>query len=340
MREKAHQKKLGNVLATHLLPPINTFFKFIEIYPLMNLNSKNQTILVKSKTGFFIFNSTNYKCLFITFSLFVFISCSTTKIAYNFANVVIINWFESYFDFRDEQRLDLKKKVGQFFDWHRKSELPKIVFFLEEFKTRHNDGFLEEDIKWFRSELNFFWKRILNHTKKDMISFLLTVDDSQILEMNKEFQEKVDDRLIKQSKMTLKELRQDILERTYNNLDNWLGDVEPSQKKRIAGWIQPDPYWVAVKLRNREKFQNDLIDLLRSKETLKQNTQSWMSDPESHWTAEYKVYVNKKMNEWESITLKIDSIILPEQRKYITDKLDGIIFDIKELSDIREPLKN
>jgi hypothetical protein len=340
VREKAHQKKLGNVLATHLLPPINTFFKFIEIYPLMNLNSKNQTILVKSKTGFFIFNSTNYKCLFITFSLFVFISCSTTKIAYNFANVVIINWFESYFDFRDEQRLDLKKKVGQFFDWHRKSELPKIVFFLEEFKTRHNDGFLEEDIKWFRSELNFFWKRILNHTKKDMISFLLTVDDSQILEMNKEFQEKVDDRLIKQSKMTLKELRQDILERTYNNLDNWLGDLEPSQKNRIAGWIQPDPYWVAVKLRNRGKFQNDLIDLLRSKETLKQNTQSWMSDPESHWTAEYKVYVNKKMNEWESITLKIDSIILPEQRKYITDKLDGIIFDIKELSDIREPLKN
>ena len=107
-----------------------------------------------------------------------------------------------------------------------------------------------------------------------------------------------------------------------------------AKKKRVAGWIQPDPYWVAVKLRNREKFQNDLIDLLRSKETLKQNTQSWMSDPESHWTAEYKVYVNKKMIEWESITLNIDSIILPRQRKHIADKLDGIIIDIKELSDI------
>ena len=60
-----------------------------------------------------------------------------------------------------------------------------------------------------------------------------------------------------------------------------------------------------------------------------------MSDPESHWTVEYKVYVKKKMNEWETITLKIDSIILPEQRKYIADKLDGIILDIKDLSDIR-----
>ena len=143
--------------------------------------------MIKLKTNLFIFNSTDYKCLFIIFSLFVFISCSTTKIAYSFANVVIINWFESYFDFRDEQRLDLKKKVGQFFDWHRKSELPKIVLFLEEFKIRHSDGFLEEDIKWLRSELNLFWKNILNHTKKDMIYFLLTVDNFQIIEMNKKF---------------------------------------------------------------------------------------------------------------------------------------------------------
>ena len=33
-----------------------------------------------------------------------------------------------------------------------------------------------------------------------MIYFLLTVDDFKILEMNKEFQEEEDDRLIKQSK--------------------------------------------------------------------------------------------------------------------------------------------
>jgi hypothetical protein len=40
------------------------------------------------------------------------------------------------------------------------------------------------------------------------------------------------------------------------------------------------------------------------------------------------------MNEWELITLNIDSIILPRQRKHIADKLDNIIIDIKELSDI------
>jgi hypothetical protein len=77
------------------------YLRFLKIYSLMNLNSKNQTILIKLKTG-----------LFIIFSLFVFISCSKTKITYNFADIVIINWFESYFDIRDKQRLDLKKKSG------------------------------------------------------------------------------------------------------------------------------------------------------------------------------------------------------------------------------------
>ena len=123
---------------------ITTFAKLYAIFVvLQEINTKKQTILIKLKTG-----------LFIIFSLFVFISCSTTKIAYNFANIVIINWFESYFDIRDKQRLDLKKKVGHFFDWHRKSELPKIVLFLEEFKIKHSDGFLEEDIKWLRLELS------------------------------------------------------------------------------------------------------------------------------------------------------------------------------------------
>ena len=220
-------------------------------------------------------------------------------------------------------------------EWHRKSELPKIVIFLEDFKVRHNDGFDKSDINWVKSELNFFWKRILINSENDMVSFLMTIDDSQILKINKEFHVKKDDRLTKQSKMTLEELRDDILKRTYENLENWLGDLEPSQKK-IAIWAQPDLYWIAVKLRNREKFQNDLIDILRSKDNLKQKIHAWVSNTESHWTDEYKDNINTKIKEWEAISLRIDSIILPRQRKYVAEKIDGIILDLKELSGIQK----
>ena len=282
----------------------------------------------------FIKQSTNYKSLFFILALFICISCSTTKVAYNFANVWVVNWFESYFNFRESQRVELEKKLDQFFDWHRKSELPKIVLFLEDFKVRHKDGFDKEDINWVKTELNLFWQRILINAEKDIASFLLTVDDSQIFDMNKNFQEKEDDTLTKQSKMSLVELRQDILERTYKALENWLGDLEPSQKEKIEIWTQPDPYWVAVKVRNREKFQSDLIELLRSKGALKQKIHSWISSPESHWTDEYKAIINTKIKEWEIITIRIDSIILPRQRKHVAEKVEDIILDLKELSGI------
>ena len=170
----------------------------------------------------------------------------------------------------------------------------------------------------------------------DIVSFLMTIDDNQILKINKEFHKKEDDRLIEQSKMSLKELRKDILDKTYKALGNWLGDLESNQKKQIATWVQPDSYWVAVKLRNREKFQNDLLDLLGSKETLKENIHSWMSDPESHWTDEYKTNIEGKIREWETITLRIDSITLPRQRKHVIEKIDGYILDFKDLADIQK----
>ena len=253
---------------------------------------------------------------------------------------MVISWFESYFDFRESQRLDLEKKVERFFEWHRKSELPKVVVFLEEFQVRYKDGFDQDDINWVTPELKLLWKRILSYAEDDIASFLLTVDESQILEINEEFHEKEDDWLIEQSKMSLKELRKDILDRTYKALDKWLGDVEPSQKKQVATWIQPDPYWVAIKLRNREKFQNELIDLLRSKERLKENIQSWVSDPELHWTDEYQTNIEGKKREWETIFLKIDSITLPRQRKHFVEKIDGYISDFQDLAGTQKEYDN
>jgi hypothetical protein len=282
----------------------------------------------------FIKQIINYKSFFLILALLICISCSTTKVAYNYANIWVVNWLESYFKLREPQRVKLEKKLARFFDWHRKSELPKIVFFLEDFKVRHKDGFDKDDINWAKSEVNLFWKRILITAEKDIVSFLLTIDDNQTLEINTEFHEKEDDTLTKQSKMSIVELRRDILEKTYKTLDHWLGDLKLNQKEKIEIWTQPDPYWVAVKVRNREKFQSDLIELLRSKGALKQKIHSWISSPESHWTDEYKTIINTKIKEWETITLRIDSIILPYQRKHVANKVDGIILDLKELSGI------
>ena len=279
---------------------------------------------------------TSHRRLVFVLVLFFSISCSKTKILYNYADLLLLDRFESYLELSELQRLDLKKKVEKFFVWHRKSELPKIVLFLEEFKVRYGDELDQKDINWIASESKFFWKRILNYAEEDIVSFLLIIDDIQVLRAKEKLLKKEDDWLVKQSKMTSGELRENNLDRIYEFLDEWLGGLESSQKEQIATWIQPDPYWVAIKLRNREKFQNDLIDLLKSKELLKEDIHSWISNPEFHWTEEFKATIFVKKKEWEKITLGIDSITLPRQRKQVINKINEFIDDFKDLASIEE----
>ena len=245
---------------------------------------------------------------------------------------MLINWLESYLELSTTQSSDLRKKVDKFFSWHRKSELPKIVLFIEDLKVRYIDGIDKQDINWIRSESKILWKRILSYSERDIVSFLLKVDDIQILQAKEKLIKKEDDWLIKQSKMSSEELRMHILDRSYEFLDEWLGGLESIQKQQIANWVQTDPNWVAIRLRNREKFQNDLIDLLKSKKLLKENIHSWISYPESHWTEEFKNAIEEKIQEWETITLMIDANTLPRQRKHVIKKLDQYIEDFKDLS--------
>ncbi len=277
---------------------------------------------------------TYFKNISLILAIAFLISCSSTKLAYNYADFLLLNGFESYVDLNQSQRSDFKKKVEKFFTWHRKSELPKVVLFLEDIKFRYKGGLNKEDISWISDQLKIFWDRILNHIEEDLVAFLLTINDAQVLQAKEAMLEKEDDWLIKQSKMTSDELHSYILKRLYEFLEDWMGNLEAHQRKQIAAWIKADPNWISIKLRNREKFQNDLIDILKYKHSLKDNIYSWIRYPSSHWTQEYKKNIKDKKKEWEEITFKIDTNSLPRQRKRFIIKLDELIEDFRDIAGI------
>jgi len=256
------------------------------------------------------------------------------KLSYNYADFLALNWFESYVDLNKSQRSDFKKKIETFFVWHRKSELPKVVLFLEEIKFRYKGGLKKEDISWITDQSKIFWDRTLNHIKEDLAAFLLTISDTQVLQAKEAMLEKEDDWLIKQSKMTSDELHYHVLSRLYEFLEDWMGNLEAHQKKQIAAWIKADPNWVLIKLRNRDKLQNDLIDILKYKDSLKDNIYSWIRYPNSHWTQEYKNNIKDEKKKWEEITFKINSNLLPRQRKRVLIRLDELIEDFRDIAGI------
>ena len=155
------------------------------------------------------------------------------KILYNNADLFLLNWFDAYFELNEQQRSDLKKGIKNLFNWHRKSELPKIILFLEELKFRYEKGINKEDISWARSQFEELWEGLLHHFEGDLVSLFLTIEESQIRQMKKELLER-DDLLVKQSKMNSSELHENILDWVCGTLEDWLGYLESDQKQKIA----------------------------------------------------------------------------------------------------------
>ena len=277
------------------------------------------------RTGIFV------KIIALIISLFIFTSCSKTRIFYNYSDWFILKWFDTYFDLNDPQRSDLKTRIARFLDWHRKSELEIIAEHLKQLNSRYQKGLKGQDIDWIRTEHKQFWSRIIDRTKPDLIAFLSTIEEYQVRQMERELIEK-DDWLVKQSKMTVDEAHASILKWFFELLEKWLGDLEPNQKQKISSWVKADPEWTAIKLKNRKKFQNELAQILRSKENLKENLQIWLREPETYWTEDFKNRLKYKKQEWKEIILKIDEITLPRQRQHAVNELKNYIDDFLTLS--------
>ena len=258
-------------------------------------------------------------------------SCSKTRIFYNYSDWLILKWFDTYFDLTDPQRSDLKKRIARLLDWHRKSELTKIAEHLKQLKSRYQKGLKGKDIDWIRTEHKQFWSRIIDHVKPDLITFLSTIEEDQVQQMERELIDK-NDWLVKQSKMTTEEAHASILKWFFELLEKWLGDLEPNQKQKISNWVKADPRWIVIKLKNRQKFQTDFAKILRSKENLKENLQIWLHEPETYWTEDFKNRLEYKKQEWKEIILKIDEITLPHQRQHVANELKNYINDFLTLS--------
>ena len=138
----------------------------------VRLRSRINSVVVSQNSlrcGLIFVNVIRYKRLIFTFIILLSVSCSSTKIFYNHADLLLINWFESYLELSEKQRSELNIKVENFFTWHRKSELPKIVLFLEGLKVRYENGIDKQDINWVRAESKILWKRILNYAEDDIV---------------------------------------------------------------------------------------------------------------------------------------------------------------------------
>ncbi len=277
------------------------------------------------------FRFTLIACTLILLSL---AGCSRTQIIYNFSDWFIVSRIDKYFQLTSPQQIFLEKELNNLLTWHRSHELPEIVNTLSEFQNRYQNGLDPEDLDWIKEDHHNYFKRFFIQAALAFSQFLTTLQDDQIEHFKIEI-ESSNEFLIKQLDMTDEDMVDDTHEWFLGILEDWFGTLHPGQISQIKNWIKVEREWIILKLENRRNFQKEIYTLLRSSKSpaeIEAQLVQWIEQPETRWPPEFRIKLEQKIEEWNQILLKIDSILTPPQRDWALDKIQDYIDDFRQLA--------
>jgi len=261
---------------------------------------------------------------FILFNfIFLFVSCSSTKIFYNYGDYLVSWQVDNYFDLTSEQEEWIKKKTNLHLKWHRREELPTYKNFLIEIKELAKDGVSMQELNEAFLKYETKRNRIYERLTPDVALFLTKISPSQIdylekqmLEDNQELLAKLEgdhDQIKKRKKYF------------FDEMEEWFGEFSKNQITQLNDWL--DEWYKESsnssndRLQIRLKSQNQFLSLLRTRPDSK-DIEKWLKIWTINWGNDSKNLREERILRNKKRILKVEKILTSDQRSHALQELD------------------
>jgi hypothetical protein len=196
-------------------------------------------------------------------------ACSAIKLGYNNSATFAHTYLTSKVDFDSDQSSLLKTSLVEIVEWHRNQELPLLALELNNIQQAllPRNGTVEPvtalQVQAFNQTLRNSLRRTANEAAPIIAKNMLGLWPNQVKDIqnalekaNKEYRE---ERLAKSP-----ELQQEkSVERMTKRFEDWLGDLNPTQKSRIEAWAQTDTSQANNRYQKRLARQQQFIALVK-----------------------------------------------------------------------------
>jgi len=271
------------------------------------------------------------KYFFLLNLLFFLAGCNSTKIFYNYGDIIISWQIDNYFDLTNEQEEWVEEKLMFHLDWHRKEELPSYKKLLIEIKEDARDGISMNELNKSFTSYETKRDRIFEKLTPDIAFFLAGLKNDQIdylenqmLNGNEEIEEEFENYQEKIDKRK---------ENFFEQMENWFGELNENQVAKLNEWqnqwYKNSSYLSKNRMELRLKTQIQFLTLLRSNPE-KTKIEKWLLE----WTFNMVKSSNQKRKERiltnKKRILEVDKILTAEQRNNALRELDYWIKVLEE----------
>lgn len=201
--------------------------------------------------------------IFLAITLALLAACSSLRLAYNNGDTLLFWWLDAYVDLEAAQKPPVKSDIGDFFHWHRKTQLHDYAQVLhqaqQQLKGNPTLADLQEDYKDIRART----QTMLLKAAPDIAELALALKPAQLEQMEKKFAKNNSDFRKKNMKGGREEQLKFRYKKSMEQFELWFGDFSSEQEAAIRKASDARPLDNELWLDERIRRQKGILALAR-----------------------------------------------------------------------------
>ena len=264
--------------------------------------------------------------------------CSLLRLAYGQADAWAFRWLDGYFEFDDAQSLRTREALGSWFAWNRRTQVVGYADFLGQIDVAVQVDTSADKVCALWDEVRHRIEVGAEQALPALADVAVTLKPAQIQNVerryarsNREFRDEfLQDDPAKRAREAVR--------RVVNRAESFYGDLDAGQKDAIARWVAESPYDANLALEERQRRQQDALQLMRrlgsgsvGTDRAQAEIRTFLHQFERSPRAAYRRYADGLVRYNCRMAAAIHNSTTPAQRLAASRKLRGWAADLRGL---------
>ena len=189
--------------------------------------------------------------------------CSSVRLGYNAAPQLSWWWLDGQLDFTSAQSPAARQSLDNFFDWHRRTQLPELAALLASAQPALAEATTTDGACTWYGRVRDRLEPSIDRALVQVADILPTLAEPNFKHLEQRYAKSLQEMRVDYLQADPAERRAEASKRTTSRVEQIYGSLEEAQRRVIAAGLAQSPFDPEAWLAERQRRQADTVQTLR-----------------------------------------------------------------------------